>query len=96
MSLMLSEPTRKDKLKGWLCAHRLTYADIGAQLGMVASSVALILNSDTARPERVDQLRDLGIPEEYLPAPLYVPPGPKPKAKPETAAEPVETTGGIS
>jgi hypothetical protein len=81
MSLILSEPTRKDKLKGWLCAHRLTYAAIGAHLGLAASSLSLILNGDTARPERVAQLRELGIPEELLPEPLYIPPGPKRKAR---------------
>ena len=86
MSFMLPEPTRKDKLKGWLCAHRLTYAGIGAQLGMAAASVFHIFNSDTARPERVEQLRSLGIPEDLLPAPHYTPPGPKPREKTESAA----------
>ena len=81
MPLILSEPTRKDKLKGWLCTNRLTYAEIGAHIGLAASSLAIILNGDTARPERVAQLRELGIPEELLPEPLYIPPGPKRKAR---------------
>jgi hypothetical protein len=79
MTLILENPARKDKLKGWLCANRLTYAEIGTHLGMAASSVSFILNGDTARPERVAQLRELGIPEELLPDPLYIPPGPKRK-----------------
>ena len=84
MPLILPEPTRKDKLKGWLCANRLTYAKIGARLGLAASSLSLILNGNTARPERVAQLRELGIPEELLPEPLYIPPGPKRKTLPKT------------
>lgn len=79
MSLILSEPSRQDKLKGWLTSHRLTYADIGNKVGMVASSVFLMLRKETARPERVEQLKALGIPEELLPVPKYIPPGPKPK-----------------
>lgn len=79
MNLILPEPTRVDKLKGWLYTRRLTYEGIGQTLGLTSASVLKIVNSETARPERVEQLKSLGIPEELLPEPRYIPPGPKPK-----------------
>lgn len=81
MPLILTEPNRKDKLKGWLLAHRLTHAMIGASLGMATSSVCLMLQKETARPERVEGLKALGIPAEFLPVPKYIPPGPKPRRR---------------
>lgn len=81
MAFILTEPTRKDKLKGWLLAHRLTYAFLGDKIGMSAGNICTLLSQETARPERVAQLAALGIPEELLPRPLYTPPGPKPKKR---------------
>ncbi len=79
MPLILTEPSKKDKLKGWMVSHGLTYAKLGAGLDMAQSAVFALLHSDTARPERVEQLKALGVPAEFLPEPKYTPPGPKPR-----------------
>ncbi len=79
MKLNIAEPNRIDNIKAWLSARHLTHADVGQALGITAAAVTKMLNNDHARPERVAQLREIGIPEDLLPEARYITPGRKPK-----------------
>jgi hypothetical protein len=80
MKLILPEPSKLDKLRGWLSTYRLTYGDLAGAMGITTSAVGYLLTSQTARPERVEQLRDLGLPEDLLPVARYTAPGRKPQS----------------
>ena len=75
MNIILPEPSRIDKLKGWLRTYRYTLNDVAKHMDLTARGVLLIINAETARPERVKQLKTLGVPEELLPEARYITPG---------------------
>jgi len=74
-------PTRQELLALYLKRKRLSYARLGKLLGITGQSVFRLCRNDTAPTRRVEQLLEAGIPAELLPAPLDIPPGPKPRAE---------------
>ncbi len=69
MHLILTEPTRIDKLKGWLRMNRISQRQLARCMGMSQTKLnSLVVNSNHATEKRVEQLRTLGVPEELLPA----------------------------
>lgn len=70
MNSSLPKITRKDKLRGWMAANRMTYAFIGAQLGISNVAAHKCLMREFTGARRVAELRALGIPETLLPRPL--------------------------
>ena len=74
--------TRQEQLEVWLKRNKATYAALARCLGMTRQGTRNLLKSDTAPSERVTQLRAVvidgqHIPEELLPLPLDIKPGPK-------------------
>ncbi len=83
MDLILTEPTRIDKLKAWMGMHHITQAKLAAYLGMCVQRVCKdVVNSDAVPSRRVEQLRILGVPEELLPQARDRRPGRKPGLRP--------------
>ena len=69
MNQIISEPTRKNKIAGFLRTYNLTYAKLGELLGVSNQGAYKMLNADQISEERLNQLKDLGIPfpKELLP-----------------------------
>lgn len=72
MNLSLSKPTRKDKIKGWLAEHGLTFRKIGKAVGMSDVGARKSLLSETVTLSRYEAFKDVGIPEDLLPKPRPV------------------------
>ena len=75
--------TRQEQLEIWLKRNKTTYAALARCLGMTRQGTRNLLKSETAPSDRVTQLRTVvidgqRIPEELLPLPLDIKPGPKP------------------
>lgn len=75
--------TRQEQLEVWLKRNKASYAALARCLGMTRQGMRNLLNGDTAPSDRVAQLRAVvidgqRIPEELLPVPLDIKPGPKP------------------
>lgn len=79
MHLILTEPTRIDKLKAWFIMRRITQGQLAKILGMSQFRTCKLLNRDHASPQRVEQLRTLGVPEDLLPETRVPQFGRKPK-----------------
>ena len=67
MNQILSQPTRKDKIRGWLAEHRLTYRQLGRALGLSDAGVRKSLLSRDITPERHREFLRLGLPPYLLP-----------------------------
>ncbi len=75
--------TRQEQLEIWLKRNKTSYAALARCIGMTRQGMRNLLHGDTAPSDRVTQLRAVvidgqRIPEELLPSPLYLKPGPKP------------------
>ena len=71
--------SRVSKLHAWMRQGGVRFGKIGQSISCTEATARRLLTSDTAPSYRVHQLREAGIPEELLPAPLDIPPGPKPR-----------------
>lgn len=69
--------TRKDMLCIWLKRNGRTQADIARALEVGEISVSRWMKADTIPSKRHEQLVKLGIPQELLPEPVDIVPGPK-------------------
>ena len=82
MHPILTEPTRIDNLKAWFAVRRVTQAELARMMGMSELHLNKLINRDYATPQRVEQLRTLGVPEDLLPEARERRPGRKPRTKP--------------
>lgn len=73
--------TRQDMLLIWLKRQGKTQADIARALEVGKVSVSRWMRAETIPVRRHEQLVQLGIPENLLPAPLDITPGPKRRSK---------------
>lgn len=67
------------RAKEWMTEHDITYRALGEQLGVSIGGARAFLARDTIPTGRHAQLVELGFPEDILPTPMDLPPGPKPK-----------------
>lgn len=79
-------PTRQERLKLWLWSNNVPQAEIARRLGVAKSSVGYWIRRDFLSAQRVEQLRELGIPEDLLPCARDIPSGPRPKLLQATTA----------
>lgn len=80
MTTLLKSP-RPIMLRGWMREQdpRVTVRELADVLGLTERRMSQLLNGDTARPEHVLKLVEVGVPEDLLPRPEYLKPGPKPR-----------------
>ena len=70
--------SKQEKLYLFLRRNRKSIASIAREMDMSRVGLRRIFLAETAPPERVSRLIELGIPQELLPEPLALPAGPKP------------------
>ena len=67
MNHSLLKTTRKDKIKGWLAEHGLSYRKMGRDMGMSDVAVRKSLLQDSVPLERYKEFRRFGLPKSLLP-----------------------------
>lgn len=69
MNQIITEPSKKNKIAGFLRTYNLTYGKLGELLGVSDQGAYKMLNADQISEERLKQLKNIGIPfpEELLP-----------------------------
>lgn len=78
-SLAQVDLTRQDRLHLWVRKSPWSQNDLARQIGVRPITISRWLRADRLPSWRVQQLRDLGIPEDLLPLAEDVSPGPKPR-----------------
>ncbi|AGW13421.1 helix-turn-helix domain-containing protein [Megalodesulfovibrio gigas] len=83
LAALLADTTtdRQQKLEAWLSYHRIYKNRLAVDLGVHPSMISRIIKGDRAPKERIQQLVELGIPEQLLPAPSRPPGRPKGSTK---------------
>ena len=67
MCLPSKQPTRQDRLRGFLAEHRVTQRRLGELLGVTEAYVGQILAGKRRPQHYIDELVKLGIPRDLLP-----------------------------
>lgn len=67
--LIVTEPTRHDKLKGWLHGRGLTIEKLAKATGLNENTCRWSLKRERASRERIELFLALGIPKSLLPKP---------------------------
>ena len=70
---------RQEALLLWMHRAGQTYTRMGAALDVTPNAVSKLLGNETIPVQRHKQFLALGVPEELLPQPLDIKPGPKPR-----------------
>lgn len=78
-------PTRQQALRAHLAVYGPKYTELAKELDISVRTATELCQRETAAPLRVEQMKELGIPEELLPTPVYVKPGRKPNRVSEEA-----------
>lgn len=73
--------TRQDRLLIWLRRNGISQTDIARALDVGKVAVSRWMRVETLPVRRHQQLVKFGIPEDLLPTPLDITPGPKRKSK---------------
>ena len=81
----LTFSTRQQALRAHLAVYGPKYTELAREMDISVRTVTELCQRETASPFRVEQMKELGIPEELLPIPVYSKPGPKPNRLPEEA-----------
>lgn len=76
------EPTRQELLQLWLKRKGIQQGDIASALNTGKNTVSRWLRAETIPTWRHQQMLDFGIPQELLPTPLDIAPGPKRRSYP--------------
>ena len=76
MEPILTEQEKLSKRKKWLKKNGWTFERLAQRLGMARTSAFLAIEKPHGLPELVAMLREIGIPEEFLPEANYPRPGP--------------------
>lgn len=76
-----SDLPRQEQLRAWIFLYGPSFSEIARQIGVTPKSAIALCKAETAPPYRVEQLKSLGLPEDLLPEPKYIVPGPKPKRR---------------
>lgn len=71
---------RREALRIWLIANKITFVELGKCFGMTASGVSQAVSYDRMKVEYHNALVEYGIPSELLPRAEGVSLGPKPQA----------------
>lgn len=75
----LTPVSRQEALLLWKTRTGQTYERLGGSIGLSGNAVSKLLGQETMPTHRHRQLLALGVPEELLPRPLDLKPGPKPR-----------------
>lgn len=70
---------RQEALLLWMRRTSQTYVRLAGEMGLTGNAVSKLLSQETMPTHRHRQLLDLGVPEELLPQPMDIKPGPKPR-----------------
>lgn len=71
---------RRQALKVWLILNEKSQKDLAEYLGIEPPTLSVHLGNPTMPTEHHARLvNELGVPKECLPAPMDLPPGPRPK-----------------
>lgn len=70
---------RQEALLLWMRRTGRTYVSLGSEINVSGNAVSKLLGQETMPTHRHRQLLELGVPEELLPQPLDLKPGPKPR-----------------
>ena len=65
----LSSLTRQQRFEMWKSLSKKTYCGLAKKMGVSHVAVRNFCLSESAPPERVEQLRLLGVPQDLLPTP---------------------------
>lgn len=87
------EPTRQESLLLWLKRNCIQQGDIASALNIGKNTVSRWLRAETIPSWRYQQLLDFGIPQELLPKPLDIAPGPKRRSYPLVPRQPEMQAG---
>lgn len=78
----------------WLRENRVSLASLARQIGVSQVSVSKWVQAESIPTKRLEQLKQLGIPEELLPKGVDIPTGPKPGWKMLSSSEPLMDNRG--
>lgn len=70
---------RQEALLLWMRRTGQTYVRLAGEMGLTGNAVSKLLGQDTMPTHRHSQLLELGVPQELLPQPMDLKPGPKPR-----------------
>lgn len=87
------EPTRQELLQLWLKRNGIQQGDIASALNTGKNTVSRWLRAETIPSWRHQQLQVFGIPQELLPTPLDIAPGPKRRSYPLVPRQPEMQAG---
>ncbi len=73
----LTFSTRQQALRAHLAVYGPKYTELAKKLDIAIRTATDLCQRETASPHRVEQMKELGIPEELLPLPMHPKPGPK-------------------
>lgn len=69
---------RQTRLYLWLQENKISLSSLARRIGVSSTTIGKWVRADYIPTKRVEQLRQAGIPEEFLPMGMDVPTGPKP------------------
>ncbi|MBU1003553.1 MAG: helix-turn-helix domain-containing protein [Proteobacteria bacterium] len=78
--LEANTPPRQAKLRAWLVLNGFAMGELAKRLGVHPSMITRIVKGESAPARRIEQLAELGVPQELLPVPSR-PPGRPPGTK---------------
>lgn len=73
-----TELNRQTRLCLWLQENKISLSSLARSIGVSNTAIGKWIRADYIPTKRVEQLRQAGIPEEFLPIGMDVPTGPKP------------------
>lgn len=73
-----TELNRQARLCLWLQENQISLSSLARSIGVSNTAIGKWIRADYIPKKRVEQLRQAGIPEEFLPMGMDVPTGPKP------------------
>jgi hypothetical protein len=75
----VTQLTRDEKREIWLKRNSQTLQGLAVAAGVSKGRLSIVLRGETMPPAIHARLVEYGVPEELLPPPLDIPPGPKPR-----------------